>query len=74
MGKKYGDERRGAKTLPLDSGDIVILKRQIKENKLQSTLEPTEFVVVKRDGAEVTVESKETEKRYRRNAKFQQVH
>lgn len=64
-GKEY--ERRGAKPIQIEEGDRVLVKRQIKENKLQSMFEPTEFVVVRRQGAEVTVESTVTKKLYRRN-------
>lgn len=66
-GKEYGDSRRGARQNDIEEGDKVLAKRQIKENKLQSVFEPTEYVVLKRDGAEVTIESTETGKLYRRN-------
>lgn len=65
-GKEYGDSRRGAKRIDIKEGDMVLAKRQIKENKLQSIFEPTEYVVLTRDGAEVTIESTETGKLYRR--------
>lgn len=66
-GKEYGDVRRSAKPSQIDVGDRVLIKWQIKENKLQSTFEPTEYTVVKRTGSEVLVKSLETGKEYRRN-------
>lgn len=64
-GKEYGDSRRGAQPSQVVVGDRVLLKRQTKENKLQSTFEPTEYIVLKRNGSEVTVVSAETGKQYK---------
>lgn len=66
-GKAYADERRNAKISDIQEGDEVLVKRVVKTNKLQSTFEPDEYIVVARKGAELTIENKETNKRYRRN-------
>lgn len=66
-GKQYADKKRQAKESDLKEGDVVLVKRHAKTNKLSSTFDPTEHVVVGRKGAEATVESQETKKTYRRN-------
>lgn len=65
--KQYTDKRRGAKECEIRVGDKVLVKRHIKANKLSTTFDPTVHTVVKRNGSEVTVESTDTKKLYRRN-------
>lgn len=61
------NNRRNAKPLDIQEGDEVLMKRAVKTNKLSSTFEPTIYKVMKRKGSEVTIESTENSKRYRRN-------
>lgn len=66
--REYGDAKRRAKEIDIQPGDEVLVKRSIITNKLSSTFEPDIHKVVKRNGAEVTIEAKESGKQYRRNA------
>lgn len=65
--KDYADKKRRAKISEIKEGDTVILKRQVKNNKLCTTFEPTPYKVIQRKGTEITVENEHTKKRYRRN-------
>lgn len=66
-GRIYANGKRHAKTSEIKEGDSVLIKRQKIENKLQSPFLPTAYKVIKRNGAEVTVENSETSEQYRRN-------
>ena len=66
-GKEYADRKRKAKMSDVKEGDEVIAKRQIRTNKLATKFEPTVYKVVKRNGAEVTMENTGTGTQYRRN-------
>ncbi|XP_055527914.1 uncharacterized protein K02A2.6-like [Wyeomyia smithii] len=64
---EYADRRRKACPNALKEGDVVVAKRMTKDNKLSSNFSPEEMVVMKRNGADVKIQSKETGKIYRRN-------
>lgn len=66
-GKEYADGRRGAKESGIKAGDVVLVQRHSKMNKLSTTFDPTEHRVIERRGAEVTIEADDTGKKYRRN-------
>lgn len=66
-GKIYADKHRNAKPNDVKVGDIVLVKRQVVNNKLDSPFETTEYEVIKRSGSEVTVTSLATGSCYRRN-------
>lgn len=66
-GKEYADRKRHAKTNDVEEGDEVVAKRQVVTNKLATKFEPTVYKVVKRSGAEVTIENPGTGTQYRRN-------
>lgn len=65
--KAYADEKRRAQPITIKEGDKVLLKRQIKANKMATTFEPDVYRVIKRKGSELTVENLETLTQYRRN-------
>lgn len=65
--KEYADDRRRAVPNDIQVGDMVILKRQVKTNKLDTTFEPEAFRVTKRNGSEITAENLKTGTTYKRN-------
>ncbi|XP_062539263.1 uncharacterized protein K02A2.6-like [Armigeres subalbatus] len=64
---EYADKRRQAEPSSLKEGDIVVARRTLKENKLSSNFGPEEFVITKRNGSDVTIESTETGRTFHRN-------
>lgn len=66
-GADYADNRRRAKPNDLDEGDIVIAKRMQKENKLSTTFDPEEYIVVSCNGSDVTLKSRESDRVIHRN-------
>lgn len=65
--KLYADSRRHAKSSSIEEGDEVAVKRAVKSNKLSSMFEPTVHRVLRKRGAEATVEAEDTKRKYRRN-------
>lgn len=65
--KTYGDRKRNAKVNEIKEGDNVLLKRQIRSNKLATVFDPQVYVVIKRVGAKLTVENVDTKVQYRRS-------
>lgn len=66
-GAEYSDRRRKACPSALGEGDIVVAKRMVKDNKLSTNFSPEEMVILKRNGADATIQSKETGKIFHRN-------
>ena len=66
-GKIYADQKRKAKFSEIKEGNVVIAKRQITTNKLDSNFENKKYKVVKKNGGETVIECLETGKRFRRN-------
>lgn len=66
-GADYADYRRRAKPNDLKEGDTVVTKRVQKENKLSTTFDPEEYIVVSRSGSDVTLKSKDSGKIIHRN-------
>ncbi|XP_055605533.1 uncharacterized protein K02A2.6-like [Uranotaenia lowii] len=66
-GKEYSDEKRLARERPISEGDRVLSKRMRKDNKLSSEYTNEEFIIKRKFGSDVIVESVETGKQYRRN-------
>ena len=66
-GKAYGDNIRHAIEREIKEGDLVLIKRQVKTNKLDANFENRIYKVVERKGNEVTVENVDTKTRYKRN-------
>lgn len=64
---KYSDERRGAKPDDLQEGDKVVTKRIQKDNKLSTTFDSEEFIVIGREGSDVTIKSTESGRIIHRN-------
>lgn len=65
--REYADGKRRACESEVEIGNSVLVKRNIKANKLSSNFEPTVHKVIDRNGTEAVVEAEETGKRYRRN-------
>lgn len=66
-GKIYTDIKRKARESEIEVGDQVLTKRLKKDNKLEAHFSPEEFEVVKKQGADVIIRSKESGKKFRRN-------
>lgn len=66
-GAEYADLRRGAKPSDICQGDTVVTKRIHKENKLSTTFDPEEYLVIDRNGSDITIKSKESGKIIHRN-------
>lgn len=64
---EYTDLRRQAKLSQLKEGDVVVVKRMLKENKLSSTFGPEEFEIIKLQGSDATLRSTETNRIFHRN-------
>lgn len=67
-GKEYGDKKRNAKHSEIKKGDIVLVKRMRKNNKLDTNFSNEEFVVQNRAGADTIIRSTISGKEYRRNS------
>ena len=66
-GKMYNDARRQAKQNDVKQGDMVLIKRQIKSNKLETNYEPRVYKVVQRKGSELVVKNMDAKTQYKRN-------
>ena len=66
-GKRYADQKRGARESPISVGDKVLLK-QHKRSKLDTNFEPDPFVVCEKNGNSVVVERNGV--KYKRNISF----
>lgn len=66
-GKVYTDNKRKARESEIEVGDQVLAKRLKKDNKLDADYSPEEFEVVRKQGGDVTIRSKESGKEFRRN-------
>ncbi|XP_055612924.1 uncharacterized protein K02A2.6-like [Uranotaenia lowii] len=67
-GKQYSDNRRGAQESGIKEGDLVLMKRAKKDNKLSTEYVNEPFVVKSKVGADTNIESVETGRKFRRNA------
>lgn len=63
----YTNNRRRAKHRELKVGDVVLVKRMMKQNKLASTFIPEEWMILNRTGSDVTLRSKESNRVIHRN-------
>ena len=61
-GKENEDRERRAKESTLEEGDTVLTQNLIPGNKLQTTFNPTEFVVLEKSGPRTTITDPETGK------------
>lgn len=59
-GKQYGDFKRKAKYSEIDVGDTVLLKNQMKKNKLTTNFNPQPNIVLRRNGTRLTVKDLKT--------------
>ncbi|XP_062539002.1 uncharacterized protein K02A2.6-like [Armigeres subalbatus] len=66
-GAEYADRIRNATPNLLKEGDTVVAKRMTRDNKLSTNFSPEEMVILKRNGADATIQSKETGKIFHRN-------
>ncbi|XP_062698374.1 uncharacterized protein K02A2.6-like [Aedes albopictus] len=66
-GKEREDQRRLARESGIQAGDTVLLKNLLPGNKLTPTFNPTEYLVLNKEGSRVTVRNKVSDKVYRRN-------
>lgn len=64
---EYADKRRHAEPNLLNEGDVVVVKRTVKDNKLSSNFGPEEFVIMNRNGSDVLLKSTESGKTVHRN-------
>lgn len=67
MGKRWEDVKRRAKPSTISIGDTVLMKNLCPTNKLSTNFHKKKFLVVNRQGSNVTVQSMETGKTYDRN-------
>lgn len=67
LGKQREDVQRRAKPSTISVGDTVLMKNLCPTNKLSTNFHKEKFTVVDRQGANVTVQSKETGRTYDRN-------
>ncbi|XP_062535602.1 uncharacterized protein K02A2.6-like [Armigeres subalbatus] len=70
-GKEYGDKKRQAKKSYIQQGDVVLAKRMRKTNKLDTDFANEEFVVLRKEGTDTLIQSKATDKQYRRSSAHQ---
>lgn len=61
-GKEYADGKRKAKQSEIVVGDIVLMKRMKRTNKLDTDFCKEEYIVKRREGSDCTVESMESGK------------
>lgn len=66
-GKHSEDLRRRARKSSLTTGDTVLMQNLLPGNKLSTTFNPREYVVMHRSGPRVTIEDPVTRKSYDRN-------
>ncbi|XP_062538768.1 uncharacterized protein K02A2.6-like [Armigeres subalbatus] len=66
-GREYSDATRRATVKDIVVGDTVLLKRMIRDNKLSTAFMNEEFVVIRKQGADVIIKSLSNGKEYRRN-------
>lgn len=66
-GKNYADWKRHAKESEIGEGDLVLLKRMRKSNKLDTDFSNEEYVVQHKSGTDTVIKSKRTGKQYRRS-------
>lgn len=67
-GKEQGDHNRRATPSNIQIGDDVLMKNLLPNNKLTPTFDPTEYVVLDKSGARVTIQNKSNDKIYQRNS------
>ncbi|XP_055633366.1 uncharacterized protein K02A2.6-like [Toxorhynchites rutilus septentrionalis] len=67
IGKQSEDMRRHARKYSLATGDTVLMQNLLPGNKLPTTFNPKEYVVMHRSGPRVTIEDPATGKSYDRN-------
>lgn len=67
-GKELEDRKRRAKESTIEEGDTVLAQNLIPGNKLQTTFNPTEFVVTEKQGPRITITDPETGKIFTRNS------
>lgn len=67
-GKEIADLKRRATPSNVQTGDTVLLKNLLPQNKLSPNFLPTEHEVIDKTGARVTVRNTETGKVYQRNS------
>lgn len=65
-GKVREDNRRGAKRSEIEIGDKVLMKNLLPKDKLSTDFHKEKFLVVDKEGTNVTIESDENDKRYER--------
>lgn len=65
-GKKYGDQRHGARDSKIQEGDWVLAKRMCKKTKFDSNFNQVPCVVTERNGPEAVIQSN-TGNTYRRS-------
>ncbi|CAC5425642.1 unnamed protein product [Mytilus coruscus] len=68
--KTLADIRNKAKQSDIKEGDNVLIRNEVKENKLTPSLNPTPQTVVKKKGTMITVSNNDNEKHTTRNASF----
>lgn len=66
-GAEYTNIRRKARPSSLKEGDVVVAKRMTKDNKLSTNFNPEEMIILKRNGADATIQSKASGKIFHRN-------
>ncbi|XP_062699139.1 uncharacterized protein K02A2.6-like isoform X2 [Aedes albopictus] len=66
-GKEEEDGKRHAVNSNLEVGDTVLMKNLLPANKLSTTFNPNEYLVVNKEGSRVTIQDKTSDKSYRRN-------
>jgi hypothetical protein len=66
-GKEYSDRKRSARESDLMVGDRVLTKRMKKDNKLRTEFINEEFIIMTKQGSDVTIKSLKSGKEYRRN-------
>ncbi|XP_058817849.1 uncharacterized protein K02A2.6-like [Topomyia yanbarensis] len=66
-GKEREDEKRRARPSNIQTGDTVLMKNLLTQDKLTTDYGKEEYVVVKRNGPSVTVKSSETDKCFDRH-------
>lgn len=66
-GKESEDRKRRAKESDLQVGDSVLMKNLLPGNKLTPTFDPSEYLIVNKEGPRVTWQNKVSNKFYERN-------
>ncbi|XP_062533298.1 uncharacterized protein K02A2.6-like [Armigeres subalbatus] len=65
--KEREDAKRRAKPSDISAGDVVLMKNLLPTNKLSTNFLKEKFIVLSRNGSNVTVQSNDTGKKYDRN-------